>query len=112
MCAGAPAQFGNEVHRYVDPERASRGRDRVRARAGHGPAAPPRVGSQVDRVGGLRPVVAWQAKSLETTAKRQAAPALASQTEILSTLLGAIEDEQAARAGEPRPLGVDEPVSI
>jgi hypothetical protein len=51
------------------------------------------TGSQVDRVGGLRPVVAWQARSLAAMAKAQRDPALASQAEILSTLLGALDDE-------------------
>jgi hypothetical protein len=50
------------------------------------------VGSQVDRVGGLRPVVAWQARSIAAMAKAQGDPALAAQAEILSTLLGAIEE--------------------
>ncbi|MCC6554728.1 MAG: hypothetical protein IT372_17275 [Polyangiaceae bacterium] len=51
------------------------------------------IGSQVDHVGGLRPMVAWQARSLARMAKDQHDPALASQAEILSTLLGAIDEE-------------------
>jgi len=50
------------------------------------------LGSQVDQLGGLRPVVAWQARSLSTLAKVQRDPALGTQAEILATLLGAIED--------------------
>jgi hypothetical protein len=50
------------------------------------------LGSQVDRVGGLRPMVAWQARSLSALAKVQRDPALAAQAEILSTLLGSIEE--------------------
>lgn len=50
------------------------------------------LGSQVDQLGGLRPVVAWQARSLSALAKVQRDPALDTQAEILATLLGAIED--------------------
>lgn len=50
------------------------------------------LGSEMDRVGGLRPVVAWQARSLAAMGKAQRDPALSSQAEILRTLLGSIED--------------------
>ncbi|HSN96679.1 MAG TPA: vWA domain-containing protein [Candidatus Nanopelagicales bacterium] len=50
------------------------------------------LGSEIDRVGGLRPVVAWQARSLSALAKAQRDPAIDAQAEILQTLLGAIED--------------------
>lgn len=50
------------------------------------------LGSEVDRVGGLRPMVAWQARSLAAMGKAQRDPALSSQAEILRTLLGSIAD--------------------
>jgi len=50
------------------------------------------AGSQVDRLGGLRPVVAWQARSLDALARSTHDPALGAQAEILTTLLDAIRD--------------------
>jgi hypothetical protein len=50
------------------------------------------AGSQVDRLGGLRPVATQQARSLRELARVQADPALETQSEILSTLLGVIDD--------------------
>jgi hypothetical protein len=50
------------------------------------------AGSQVDSLGGLRPVVALQARSLEALARTSHDPALGAQAEILSTLLGVLED--------------------
>jgi hypothetical protein len=50
------------------------------------------AGSAVDRLGGLRPVVAWQARSLGAMAKLNHDAALGTQAEVLGTLLGAIEE--------------------
>jgi hypothetical protein len=50
------------------------------------------LGSRVDEIGGLRPVVAWQARSLMAMAKADRDAAIGAQAEILQTLLGAIED--------------------
>jgi hypothetical protein len=50
------------------------------------------LGSRVDQLGGLRPVVAWQARSLMAMAKAERDAAIGAQAEILQTLLGAIED--------------------
>lgn len=50
------------------------------------------LGSQVDKLGGLRPVVAEQARSLEALARADHDAALGAQAEVLRTLLGAIED--------------------
>lgn len=50
------------------------------------------LGSSVDRLGGLRPVVELQARSLMSLGRTTRDPALTAQAEILSTLLGVIED--------------------
>jgi hypothetical protein len=50
------------------------------------------LGRSVDRLGGLRPVVELQARSLLSLGRTTRDPALTSQAEILSTLLGVIED--------------------
>jgi hypothetical protein len=50
------------------------------------------AGSSIDRLGGLRPVVAWQARSLGTLARQTHDPALGAQAEVLDTLLSAIPD--------------------
>src|SRR5262249_15352590 len=50
------------------------------------------LGSALDRLGGLRAVVALQAQSLTELSRAQGDPALGAQAEVLSTLLGAIED--------------------
>jgi hypothetical protein len=49
-------------------------------------------GSMVDHLGGLRPMVAWQARSLHALAVSENDPALRTQAEILTTLLNAVED--------------------
>jgi hypothetical protein len=49
------------------------------------------AGSMVDEIGGLRTMVAWQARSLGALARVDGDPALATQAEILQTLLSAIE---------------------
>ncbi|HZF48681.1 MAG TPA: hypothetical protein VE093_08535 [Polyangiaceae bacterium] len=49
------------------------------------------AGSMVDQVGGLRTMVAWQAQSLGALARATRDPALATQAEILATLLAAID---------------------
>ena len=50
------------------------------------------AGSRIDRLGGLRPVVAMQASSLHVLARTQHDPALSAQAEVLTTLLGALDD--------------------
>jgi hypothetical protein len=50
------------------------------------------MGRQIDRLGGLRPLVAWQARSLGTLARTQHDSALGVQAELLSTLLAAVPD--------------------
>lgn len=50
------------------------------------------AGSVVDKLGGLRPLVAWQAKSLGQLARETHDAALGEQAEVLSTLLGALRD--------------------
>ncbi|EYF06302.1 VWA domain-containing protein [Chondromyces apiculatus] len=50
------------------------------------------LGSQLDRVGGLRPIVMWQARSLAALSRAQSDPVLGSQAEILHSLLNALED--------------------
>jgi hypothetical protein len=50
------------------------------------------AGSRIDRLGGLRPVVAMQASSLHALARAQHDPALGAQAEVLTTLLAAIDD--------------------
>lgn len=50
------------------------------------------LGSDVDRIGGLRPLAAAQARSLATLARAQHDAALGAQAEMLSTLLGVIDD--------------------
>jgi hypothetical protein len=50
------------------------------------------LGSEVDRLGGLHQIVDLQARSLGDLARRRSDPALAAQAEMLSTLLGVIED--------------------
>lgn len=49
------------------------------------------AGSMVDEIGGLRTMVAWQAQSLGTLARIERDPALATQAEILTTLLAALD---------------------
>jgi hypothetical protein len=49
------------------------------------------AGSMVDQVGGLRPMVTWQAQSLIALSRVQHDPALATQAEILTTLLAALD---------------------
>jgi hypothetical protein len=51
------------------------------------------AGSEVDQLGGLRPVVTWQARSLSTLGRATGDAALSEQAEILSALLGAIDDD-------------------
>jgi hypothetical protein len=50
------------------------------------------AGSEVDRLGGLRPVVAWQAQSLGVLARATGDAALGEEAELLTTLLGALRD--------------------
>lgn len=50
------------------------------------------LGSEIDRLGGLRPMVVLQARSLSSLARAQGDPAVGMQAEILSTLLGVIDD--------------------
>lgn len=50
------------------------------------------AGSMVDNLGGLRPMVAWQAQSLGQLARAQRDPALGTQAEILATLLSALPE--------------------
>lgn len=49
------------------------------------------AGSMVDEIGGLRTMVAWQAHSLGVLARVERDPALATQAEILATLLSALD---------------------
>ncbi len=51
------------------------------------------AGSAVDRVGGLRELVAWQAASLAALARRDRDPSLALQAEVLGTLLGWVDED-------------------
>jgi hypothetical protein len=50
------------------------------------------AGSRTERVGGLRPVVAWQARSLAELGRMTHDRALTDQAEVLVTLLGALTD--------------------
>ena len=50
------------------------------------------LGSEVDRPGGVRRIAGLQASSLAELGQAQHDPALLMQAEILSTLLGVIED--------------------
>jgi hypothetical protein len=50
------------------------------------------AGSEIDRLGGLRPIVAWQADSLASLARASGDAALGEQAEILKTLLAAVHD--------------------
>jgi hypothetical protein len=50
------------------------------------------AGSALDKLGGLRPLVAWQAQSLGEMARSTRDGALAAQAEVLTTLLGAVDD--------------------
>jgi hypothetical protein len=50
------------------------------------------LGSDVDRLGGLRPMAALQARSLVQLSKTNGDPALWAQAEVLSTLLGVVEE--------------------
>jgi hypothetical protein len=50
------------------------------------------LGSEVDKLGGVRRLVAIQAQSLAAMSRDRADPAAAAQAEILSTLLGVMED--------------------
>lgn len=49
-------------------------------------------GNEIDRLGGLRPMVARQARSLADLSRIQKDPALGEQAEILSTLLSVLDD--------------------
>jgi hypothetical protein len=50
------------------------------------------AGSAADQLGGLRPLVAWQARSLGELARETHDRALGEQAEVLATLLGALRD--------------------
>jgi hypothetical protein len=50
------------------------------------------LGSDVDRLGGLRPMAALQARSLAQLSAVNGDPALAAQAEVLTTLLGVVDD--------------------
>jgi hypothetical protein len=50
------------------------------------------LGNGIDRLGGLRPLVALQARSLADFSRIQRDPALGEQAEILSTLLSVLDD--------------------
>ncbi|MFO0762974.1 MAG: hypothetical protein U0359_41445, partial [Byssovorax sp.] len=50
------------------------------------------LGSEVDRLGGLRPMVQMQARSLFAMDAASHDPALRAQAEILTALLGAVEE--------------------
>jgi hypothetical protein len=50
------------------------------------------LGSEIDRIGGLHSMVGLQARSLASLAKTSGDAALGAQAEILSSLLGAIDD--------------------
>ena len=50
------------------------------------------LGSEIDRPGGMRRLAEMQATSLADLARAQRDPALAVQAEMLSTLLGVIDD--------------------
>ena len=50
------------------------------------------LGSEVDRLGGLRPMVQMQARSLLAMDADAHDPALRAQAEILSALLGVVEE--------------------
>jgi hypothetical protein len=49
------------------------------------------AGSTVDQLGGLRPLVAWQAQSIGQMGRAQHDPALEAQAEVLTTLLAALQ---------------------
>ena len=50
------------------------------------------LGSDVDRLGGLRPMAALQARSLIKLSQTNGDPALWAQAEVLTTLLGVVEE--------------------
>lgn len=50
------------------------------------------LGSDIDRLGGLRPMAALQARSLAQLSKVNGDPALSAQAEVLTTLLGVVEE--------------------
>jgi hypothetical protein len=50
------------------------------------------LGSDADKLGGLRPIVALQAMSMSRLAATRKDPALASQAEVLATLLGVVDE--------------------
>lgn len=50
------------------------------------------LGSAVDRLGGLRGVVRWQAQSMSVLARERRDASLARQAEVLSTLVDAIDE--------------------
>ena len=50
------------------------------------------LGSAIDQLGGLRGVVRWQAESMAVLAKERRDRSLASQAEVLETLLGAVDE--------------------
>jgi hypothetical protein len=50
------------------------------------------LGSEADKLGGLRPIVALQAMSMSRLAASRHDPALASQAEVLATLLGVVDE--------------------
>ena len=50
------------------------------------------LGSDVDRLGGLRPMAALQARSLVQLSAKTGDPALWAQAEVLTTLLGVVEE--------------------
>lgn len=50
------------------------------------------LGSDVDRLGGLRPMAALQARSLVQLSRTNGDPALWAQAEVLTTLLGVVEE--------------------
>jgi hypothetical protein len=50
------------------------------------------LGSDVDRLGGLRPMAALQARSLVKLSQTNGDPALWAQAEVLTTLLGVVEE--------------------
>ncbi len=50
------------------------------------------LGSDIDRLGGLRPMAALQARSLVQLSQTNGDPALWAQAEVLTTLLGVVEE--------------------
>jgi len=50
------------------------------------------LGSNADKLGGLRPIIQLQASSMSRLAVARHDPALASQAEVLATLLGVVDD--------------------